>query len=174
MLWNVHSARKLGVDTQKNRREWMGFPLHSGEAMSVLVKTVLSAVQEHEEVICSNHTQKIRRMTGSNVKKASFAERQFQRKIVRKDQEMSRRITTLCIPDSIQYSTCFKNYDVLNAKATTVCDSSPLRGIQKLQRHFREVRATVSSGTRDLTPSYLEIPKSTSGAMGHGWTWSVS
>ena len=66
--------------------------------------------------------------------------RQHQRKIVRRDQEASQRITTLCTTNSIQDGTCFENY-VFLAQETTVRRESPFRRIQKLQRHFWEVRA---------------------------------
>ena len=41
---------------------------------------------------------------------SSFAERQYQRKIVTEDQKASGRISTLRITDGIQDGTCLKNY----------------------------------------------------------------
>ena len=52
--------------------------------------------------------------------------------------------------------------DVVIAKEATVCDQSPFRGIQKLQRDFREL----SLWARDTSSSSeLEHSKWTSGGM---------
>ena len=105
-------------------------------------------------------------MTESNVKqfRASFPERQHQRKIVMKDEEASRQKTTLCISDSIQDGTCFENYDVFFiAKETTV------------RRKLSILRGPVAAALpgsprgslfgRDTSSSELEHSKPTSGAM---------
>ena len=84
-------------------------------------------------------------------------------------------------PKSIQDRTCLKNSDVPLAEETIVRRQSALRGIQKLQRHFREVRATLPSGKRHLILVRTSIFQTDNWCDGkgahatwHGWTWSFS
>ena len=122
---------------------------------SVLEDNVVSASQEHEEAICSGHTQsrskkrlplsekfdsdclhmndKTKPVQKSDANIGRMTQRQYQRKIVRQNQETPLRILTLCIPNGTEDGTCFNNYDVFLSSETTVGHQFSRRKIQKLQ-----------------------------------------
>ena len=82
---------------------------------------------------------------------------------MRKNQEAPRRIPTLCISNSIQDATCFKNYDVSLAEEATVRCQSPFRSKSCSDTSGKSARLLQES---DITSSSEpELSESTPGAI---------